>query len=101
MIRGFASEEGTAKFAKNSNANSKNFCIAQALTLSNVGIGTYLGQPDTETDQLVKKAIKMSINAGINVIRGNLRSDDTRPFIFELQIIIHFLINDYNIDINY
>ena len=68
MISGFATEEGTAKFAKNSNANSKNFCVVQALTLSNVGIGTYLGQPDSETDQLVKKAIKMSIIAGINVI---------------------------------
>lgn len=46
------------------------------------------------------KLIKEVSNAGINVIRGNLRSDDTRPFIFELQIIIHFLINDYNIEFN-
>ena len=28
------------------------------LTLSNVGIGTYLGNPDTETDKLVQMLLK-------------------------------------------
>lgn len=37
---------------------------------------------------------------GKNIIRGNLRSDNTRPFLFELQIIIHFLINEYIIEFN-
>ncbi|MCH7494605.1 MAG: hypothetical protein IH825_00730, partial [Candidatus Marinimicrobia bacterium] len=39
-------------------------------------------------------------DAGKNVIRGNLRSDNIRPFLFELQIIIHFLRNDYDIEFN-
>ncbi len=38
------------------------------MTLSNVGVGTYLGKVDDETDDLVKKAVKQSILAGINVI---------------------------------
>lgn len=68
MINEFATEEGTANFVKNVEANPKNFRVVQGLTLSNVGVGTYLGQPDSETDQLVKNAVKKSILSGINVI---------------------------------
>ncbi len=38
------------------------------MTFSNVGVGTYLGEPNSETDTLVKNAVKQSILAGINVI---------------------------------
>ncbi len=68
MLSGFATPEGTAKFAKASGADSKNFRMVQDLTLSNVGVGTYLGEPDSETDELVKNAVKKSINSGINII---------------------------------
>jgi len=68
MLSGFVTPEGTAKFAKASDADSKNFRIVQDLTLSNVGVGTYLGEPDSETDELVKNAVKKSINSGINII---------------------------------
>ncbi|HET6518061.1 MAG TPA: aldo/keto reductase [Nitrosopumilaceae archaeon] len=68
MISGFATEEGTANFVKNAETHPKNYHIVQGLTLSNVGIGTYLGQPDSETDHLVKNAVKKSILSGINVI---------------------------------
>jgi aryl-alcohol dehydrogenase-like predicted oxidoreductase len=68
MIDGFATEEGTSSFAKKSDADPKNYRIIQKLTLSNVGIGTYLGQPDSATDLLVKNAVKKSIVSGINVI---------------------------------
>ena len=69
MISGFATLEGTAKFAKKNIAvNSKNFRKFQELTLSNVGMGTYLGNPDENTDKLVVQAIKKSILAGLNVI---------------------------------
>ncbi|KAG2474605.1 MAG: Oxidoreductase, aldo/keto reductase family protein [Nitrosopumilales archaeon] len=68
MLSGFATPEGTAKFAKASGAVSKNFRIVQDLMLSNVGVGTYLGEPDSETDELVKNAVKKSINSGINII---------------------------------
>lgn len=68
MISGFATLEGTEKFAKNSNANQLNFKKIQHLTLSNVGIGTYLGDSDEKTDEAVKNAVKQSILSGINVI---------------------------------
>ena len=69
MIAGYATPEGTKKFAERQNQNShKNYKNVHNLTLSNVGIGTYLGNPDVETDKLVEDAIKKSILGGINVI---------------------------------
>ena len=69
MITGYATPEGTKKFAERQNQDShKNYKNVHNLTLSNVGIGTYLGNPDIETDKLVEDAIKKSILGGINVI---------------------------------
>ena len=68
MISGFATLEGTEKFAKNSNINQQNFKKFNNLTLSNVGIGTYLGDSDEKTDEAVKNAVKQSILSGVNVI---------------------------------
>ena len=68
MISGFATSEGTQKFVKNSGVNSDNFRNFENLFLSNVGIGTYLGDADSKTDDLVTNAVKQSIQSGINVI---------------------------------
>lgn len=68
MIAGFATSEGTKKFAQNSGVNQSNFKEFQKLTLSNIGIGTYLGDPDVKTDELVTSAVKQSVMSGINVI---------------------------------
>ena len=68
MISGFATSEGTKKFAQNSGVNQANFKEFANLTLSNVGIGTYLGDADTRTDDLVTNAVKQSIASGINVV---------------------------------
>ena len=68
MISGHATSEGTLDFAKNSTALESNFNKFENLTLSNVGMGTYLGDPDERTDEMVKNAIKQSILSGINVI---------------------------------
>ena len=69
MITGYATPEGTKKFAERQNQDShKNYKNVNNLTLSNVGIGTYLGNPDTETDYIVQSAVKKSILGGINVI---------------------------------
>ena len=69
MITGYATPEGTKKFAERQNQDShKNYKNVHNLTLSNVGIGTYLGNPDTETDYIVQNAVKKSILGGINVI---------------------------------
>ncbi len=51
MISGFATSDGTKKFAQNSGVNQANFNEFENLTLSNVGIGTYLGDADARTDK--------------------------------------------------
>jgi len=68
MISGYATSEGTKNFSKNSQVNLDNFKIFENLHLSNVGIGTYLGNPDSQTDELVKNAVKQSVLSGVNVI---------------------------------
>ena len=69
MIAGHATPEGTKKFAeRQKEVSQQNYKIVHDLTLSNIGIGTYLGNPDIETDKLVEIAIKKSILGGINVI---------------------------------
>ena len=69
MIAGYATPEGTKKFVeKHTEIPKQNYTNVHNLTLSNVGIGTYLGNPDIETDKLVEAAVKKSILGGINVI---------------------------------
>ena len=69
MINGYATPGGTKKFAeRHTEIPQQNYKVIHNLTLSNVGIGTYLGNPDVETDKLVEAAIKKSILGGINVI---------------------------------
>ena len=69
MITGHATSNGTANFAIKSHDVAKNhFRQFSGLTLSSLGIGTYLGNADNETDILVKDAIKKSVLSGINVI---------------------------------
>ena len=68
MITGCASAEQTAAFAKCSSAVEQNYRIFDDLVLSNVGVGTYLGEPDAPTDELVKQAVIASVKGGINVI---------------------------------
>ena len=68
MISGFATKDGTKNFVKNSGVNQDNFNEFEELLLSNVGIGTYLGDADAKTDELVVKAVKQSITSGINVV---------------------------------
>src|SRR5581483_2343984 len=69
MISGYATSSGTSEFAKRQTNVAKNhFKKFLDLTLSSVGIGTYLGNPDSDTDNLVKEAIKKTIVSGVNVI---------------------------------
>ncbi len=69
MITGYATQEGTLNFAKrNQQAAKDHFKRFNGLTLSSIGIGTYLGNIDSTTDNLVKEAIKKSVLSAINVI---------------------------------
>lgn len=68
MTSGYATPEGTLKFSHGSGAAEANYKKFSGLSLSNVGIGTYLGDTDAETDKAVVNAIKQSVRSGINVI---------------------------------
>lgn len=68
MIGGCATADGTMKFRGESEADDLNYVTFDGLTLSNVGVGTYLGDPDRSTDRAVTEAVKESVRAGINVI---------------------------------
>ena len=59
MIGGFVTSEGTEEFIKNQkDVNQDNFRKIHGLSLSNVGVGTYLGNPDESTDELVKNLVQ-------------------------------------------
>ena len=66
MISGFATSTGTKTFSEK--FLIENYNSVQNLHLSNVGIGTYLGEPDSQTDEVVTEAVKKSILSGVNVI---------------------------------
>ncbi len=69
MISGYATSDGTTNFAKRQSSVAKNhFKNFAGLSLSSVGIGTYLGNPDDITDKLVTESTKTSVKSGINVI---------------------------------
>lgn len=71
-IDGFATEDGTRSFAEKAAKHGilrEHFRIFENLALSSLGMGTYLGEPDKETDLLVSKAVEESVRSGgINVI---------------------------------
>src|SRR5271165_6552909 len=65
-----ATKEGTTRYAAKFQgvAGDGHFRIAQDLVLSSLGIGTYLGQPNDNTDASYTAAIVAAVQAGINVI---------------------------------
>ena len=66
MIPGFATSQETKIFSEK--FLTENYNLFQNLHLSNVGVGTYLGEPNSQTDEMVINAVKKSILSGINVI---------------------------------
>ncbi len=72
MIDGFATTEGTADFREKHEEKSVaggHFRSADGLWLTSLGMGTYLGEPDDKSDQMIIDAIKLSTLSGaINVI---------------------------------
>jgi aryl-alcohol dehydrogenase-like predicted oxidoreductase len=68
--RAWATEKGTARFAKR-HAKGKTpdaYREIARMTLSALGIGTYLGEPTDEVDARYTDAIEAAVRAGINVI---------------------------------
>jgi aryl-alcohol dehydrogenase-like predicted oxidoreductase len=69
MSRG-ATKEGTTQYAEKfrGRAGEGHFREAQGLLLSSLGIGTYLGQPNENTDASYTAALVAAVQAGINLI---------------------------------
>ncbi len=71
-IKGYATEFSTGKFAARNPAISKSHFrlpYNSKLKISSLGIGTYIGAPDNDTDFLMYNAVKESVlSGGINII---------------------------------
>ncbi|HVF45886.1 MAG TPA: aldo/keto reductase [Pyrinomonadaceae bacterium] len=69
-LEGFATAEGTARFRERfaGSAAGGHFRGAQGLTLSSIGIGTYLGNADEETDRSYSDAVARAVELGSNVM---------------------------------
>jgi aryl-alcohol dehydrogenase-like predicted oxidoreductase len=65
-LPGFATPEGTARFAKR--FPSARFRSFRNLALSPLGIGTYLGPEDSATDSRYAEALVRALERGVNVI---------------------------------
>lgn len=65
-----ATNEGTQRYAEKfkGHAADGHFRAAQDLVISSLGIGTYLGQADENTDASYAAAIVAAVESGINVI---------------------------------
>ncbi|MBI4242806.1 MAG: aldo/keto reductase [Planctomycetes bacterium] len=68
MISGSATAEGTSRFAVKHKTLLDFWRKCNDLTLSTMGIGTYLGDPDIKTDEMYASSIYRAIELGINVI---------------------------------
>src|SRR5580692_8618979 len=74
MLEGSASAEGTARFRDRAVADHgvprQHFRLGpDGLSLSSLGLGTYLGRPDAATDLAVQDAVSVVVRSGrINVI---------------------------------
>ena len=67
MISGRATLEGTRRFAKRSEAAEGHFRDAMGLSLSSLGLGTYLGAEDERTDAGYEASVRVALGAAINV----------------------------------
>ncbi len=69
-IAGFATPEGTARFAQRhaGRAAEGHFRQWNGLRVSSIGVGTYLGECDEADDTLYAEAIAAAVRGGINLI---------------------------------
>jgi aryl-alcohol dehydrogenase-like predicted oxidoreductase len=70
VIKGFATEEGTARYHARLSPTPPAGHVRSwhGLALSSVGLGTYLGSDDRETDQSYRDTVARSLQLGLNVV---------------------------------
>jgi aryl-alcohol dehydrogenase-like predicted oxidoreductase len=72
-IPGHATRKGGERLAARSGTNARDFYrTAQDLIVSSVGIGTYRGAMDRETDAAYADAVHAALRAGVNLIDTSL-----------------------------
>lgn len=69
-LSGQATAEGTARYRERfaGRAAPNHFRVREGLQLSSIGIGTYLGNADAETDARYTDAVVRAVQLGVNVI---------------------------------
>lgn len=69
-MKGFATAKGTAAYRKRlgARAGKGHWRSWQGLTLSSVGIGTYLGDDTEQTDRNYEAAVRRALELGFNVV---------------------------------
>lgn len=68
-LAGCATSAGTERYrTRFPEAAPNHFREAQGLALSSIGLGTYLGNPDQETDRRYTQAVTRAVELGANVI---------------------------------
>ncbi|HEV2490049.1 MAG TPA: aldo/keto reductase [Candidatus Acidoferrales bacterium] len=67
---GFATPEGTRRFAARfaGRAAPGHFRERRGLAISSIGIGTYLGEPDTATDLAYTDSVVAAVENGVNLL---------------------------------
>jgi aryl-alcohol dehydrogenase-like predicted oxidoreductase len=68
MLKGRATPGATSAYAARFASLPGHFRAAMGLSVSSIGIGTYLGEPDEATDRGYTEAIKAALRGGINLI---------------------------------
>lgn len=73
MLRGYATDEGTAHYRDRfpelkSAGHFRGTAFADDLSLSSIGLGTYLGEPDDTADTNYTDAITAALVSGINML---------------------------------
>jgi aryl-alcohol dehydrogenase-like predicted oxidoreductase len=72
VLNGYATSNGTKKYLECGVQKGKptsHFRLFERLYLSSIGIGTYLGNPNTEDDEAMENAVYESVKSGaVNVI---------------------------------
>jgi aryl-alcohol dehydrogenase-like predicted oxidoreductase len=69
-LPGYATTEGTERYRKRFEGRlaPEHFRQSQTLWMSSIGLGTYLGNHDAETDRLYHDAVVRAVESGCNVI---------------------------------
>ena len=68
MLKNRATSAGTASYASRHADLPGNFRSVLGLAISSIGVGTYLGETDEETDHAYEESIRAALRGGINLL---------------------------------